>query len=97
MAKTDELERRCVAGLIDAGAVTCLVADNVMTSSVEAPVTLGGLVHPPRRSIEMSMPDAAKLDANGHLADGEVCTLLPLKLALRKVGTPWAGDELPNV
>lgn len=36
------------------------------------------------------------LDDNGHLADGEVCTLLPLKLALRKVGTPWAGDELHN-
>lgn len=32
------------------------------------------------------------LDANGHLADGENCTLLPLKLALRKVGAPWAGD-----
>ncbi len=32
------------------------------------------------------------LDDNGHLADGEVCTLLPLKLALRKVGTPWEGD-----
>ncbi len=37
------------------------------------------------------------LDDNGHLADGEVCTLLPLKLALRQVGTPWDGDELPNV
>lgn len=36
------------------------------------------------------------LDANGHLADGEVCTLLPLKLALRKVGAPWDGDELHN-
>lgn len=36
------------------------------------------------------------LDDNGHLADGEVCTLLPLKLALRKVGTPWDGDELHN-
>lgn len=36
------------------------------------------------------------LDDNGHLADGEVCTLLPLKLALRQVGTPWDGDELPN-
>jgi hypothetical protein len=37
------------------------------------------------------------LDANGHLADGEVCTLLALKTALRKVGSPWAGDELHNV
>lgn len=36
------------------------------------------------------------LDENGHLADGEVCTLLPLKLALRKIGVPWQGDELPN-
>lgn len=34
------------------------------------------------------------LDENGHLADGEVCTLLPLKLVLRKIGTPWDGDEL---
>lgn len=32
------------------------------------------------------------LDANGHLADGDVCTLMPLKLALRKVGYPWSGD-----
>jgi hypothetical protein len=36
------------------------------------------------------------LDENGHLADGEVCTLLALKVALRKVGTPWEGDELHN-
>jgi hypothetical protein len=36
------------------------------------------------------------LDENGHLADGENCTLLPLKLALRETGTPWAGDETPN-
>lgn len=36
------------------------------------------------------------LNDNGHLADGECCTLLTLKLALRKVGTPWEGDELPN-
>lgn len=36
------------------------------------------------------------LDDNGHLADGECCTLLPLKLALRKIGAPWEGDELPN-
>lgn len=33
------------------------------------------------------------LDANGHLADGEVCTLLPLKIALRESGVPWSGDE----
>ena len=37
------------------------------------------------------------LDANGHLADGEVCTLLALKVALRESGAPWAGDELHNV
>ncbi len=36
------------------------------------------------------------LDANGHLADGEVCTLLALKVALRESGAPWAGDELHN-
>lgn len=36
------------------------------------------------------------LDANGHLADGDVCTLLPLKLALRESGAPWGGDELHN-
>ena len=39
----------------------------------------------------------ATLDANGHLADGEVCTLLALKVALRESGAPWAGDELHNV
>ena len=37
------------------------------------------------------------LDENGHLADGENCTLIVLKRALRAVGTPWAGDELHNV
>jgi hypothetical protein len=37
------------------------------------------------------------LDDNGHLADGENCTLIALKLALRKIGVPWKGDELPNV
>lgn len=36
------------------------------------------------------------LDANGHLADGEVCTLLALKIALRESGAPWTGDELYN-
>lgn len=36
------------------------------------------------------------LDANSHLADGEVCTLLALKVALRKSGEPWDGDELHN-
>jgi hypothetical protein len=34
------------------------------------------------------------LDANSHLADGDVCTLLPLKLALLESGSPWGGDEL---
>lgn len=33
------------------------------------------------------------LDENSHLADGENCTLIGLKQALRKVGTPWEGDE----
>jgi hypothetical protein len=32
------------------------------------------------------------LDENAHLADGEVCTLLLLKIALRRVGKPWDGD-----
>ena len=40
---------------------------------------------------------AKTLDSNGHLADGEVCTLLPLKVALRESGAPWDGDELYNV
>lgn len=33
------------------------------------------------------------LDANGHLADGENCTLLALKVALRESGAPWEGDS----
>ena len=37
------------------------------------------------------------LDANSHLADGEICTLLALKVALRESGEPWNGDELHNV
>lgn len=36
------------------------------------------------------------LDANGHLADGENCTLLRLKVALRESGVPWAGDLSEN-
>ena len=32
------------------------------------------------------------LDANCHLADGENCTLLSLKVALRESGSPWSGD-----
>ena len=36
------------------------------------------------------------LDANAHLADGDVCTLLALKVALRESGEPWCGDELHN-
>jgi hypothetical protein len=35
------------------------------------------------------------LDANGHLADGEFCTLLALKVALRESGVPWAGERDP--
>ena len=34
------------------------------------------------------------LDTNSHLADGEVCTLLALKVALRESGVPWDGEEL---
>jgi hypothetical protein len=34
------------------------------------------------------------LNDNGHLADGEVCTLLDLKVVLRKIGIPWEGDEM---
>ncbi len=37
------------------------------------------------------------LNDNGHLADGEVCTLIVLKQALRQLGTPWEGDELREV
>lgn len=33
------------------------------------------------------------LDENGHLADGENCTLIALKVALRNIGAPWAGDN----
>lgn len=33
------------------------------------------------------------LDENSHLADGECCMLLALKVALRESGTPWDGDE----
>lgn len=36
------------------------------------------------------------LDDNGHLADGENCTLIALKRALREIGVPWKGDESPN-
>jgi hypothetical protein len=36
------------------------------------------------------------LNENSHLADGENCTLIVLKQALRKVGTPWAGDAGHN-
>ncbi len=32
------------------------------------------------------------LDENAHLADGEECTLLALKIALREIGMPWDGD-----
>lgn len=32
------------------------------------------------------------LDDNRHLADGETCTLLGLKIALRESGSPWVGD-----
>ena len=39
---------------------------------------------------------SATLDANRHLADGEVCMLLALKVALRESGAPWDGDELHN-
>lgn len=34
----------------------------------------------------------ATLNANGHLADGEDCTLIALKRVLRETGAPWAGD-----
>lgn len=33
------------------------------------------------------------LDDNAHLADGENCTLIALKVALRESGFPWDGDE----
>jgi len=39
------------------------------------------------------------LDANGHLADGDVCTLLALKVAMRESGDPWHGDiaDVPSI
>ena len=46
-------------------------------------------------SAEVEMLRAAicqTLDANSHLADGDVCTLFALKLALRESGAPWEGD-----
>lgn len=46
MTKTEELEERCVRGLIEAGKLTVLVPDNVMASSVEAQVTLGTVLFP---------------------------------------------------
>jgi hypothetical protein len=33
------------------------------------------------------------LDANGHLADGDTCTLFALKLSLCESGTPWDGEK----
>lgn len=33
------------------------------------------------------------LNENAHLADGDVCTLKPLKDALAAVGKPWEGLE----
>ena len=36
------------------------------------------------------------LDTNSHLADGDVCTLIALKIALRKSGAPWDGEDVPN-
>jgi len=32
------------------------------------------------------------LDENAHLADGNECTLLHLKLAMLEIGAPWSGD-----
>jgi hypothetical protein len=32
------------------------------------------------------------LDENGHLADGDVCSLMALKVALRESGEPWDGE-----
>lgn len=37
------------------------------------------------------------LDENSHLADGDMCTLINLKLALRKIGTPWDGDNVEDL
>jgi hypothetical protein len=34
------------------------------------------------------------LDANWHMADGDVCSLLAIKDALRESGVPWRGDVL---
>ena len=37
------------------------------------------------------------LDENGHLADGENCTLIVLKRALREIGVPWKDDESAEI
>ncbi len=44
----------------------------------------------------MRLRDAIRqtLDENSHLADGDCCTLIVLKQALRKIGVPWKGDEI---
>ena len=36
------------------------------------------------------------LDENSHLADGGVCTLHALKVALRESGAPWSGDLMDD-
>jgi hypothetical protein len=33
------------------------------------------------------------LESNRHLADGDNCTLLPLKQALQNSGVPWFEDD----
>jgi hypothetical protein len=33
------------------------------------------------------------LDDNAHLADGENCTLMALKIALREIGEPWEDES----
>ena len=69
--------------------------DDVITGSDYGSVAIAEIL-----SAEVERLRAAicqTLDANSHLADGEVCTLLPLKVALRKSGAPWDGDELHNL
>jgi hypothetical protein len=34
------------------------------------------------------------LDSNWHMADGDVCALMVLKVALRESGVPWHGEVL---
>jgi hypothetical protein len=56
----------------------------------------GELIAAQRERDELAAAILQTLDENSHLADGENCTLIVLKRALKSVGSPWHGDETPN-